>query len=171
MGTTLGTPLIMPDEVHGEEAEPQNNRVPITPEYAPINDSPAPPPPAQSWATPPAPSMGFDPSMGGMGAYYPSHQNRRVGAPSAIASTMNPALGAAMGMSPLTSAGIGVGGAALILTGYLAAMGGLGYWLGGKLAPEEDDSNTYKWAGAVGNVLAPGIGLGAVALIAMLKKD
>lgn len=170
MSTTLGTPLIMPDETHeGEpEPEPRVRAVPTAADYAPIG-APVPQPHPQH--APPGLPMGYDPSMGGsMGAYYPYRQNKRVGAPAAIAGTVNPALGAALGVSPLAAAGLGVGGAALILTAYVAAMGGLGYWLGGKLSPDEDDS-TYKWAGAVGNVLAPGIGLGAVALVALLKKD
>lgn len=47
-------------------------------------------------------------------------------------------------------------------------MGGVGYWLGGKLS---DDDDTYKWAGAISNVVLPGLGLAAVAALALANKE
>lgn len=108
---------------------------------------------------------------GALGAYYPRQVTRPISKGAAMVATVNPMAGAALGVSPLAVAGLGVGAMALVITAYVAAMGGLGYWLGGKLAPDGDDDTAYKWGGAIANVLAPGLGIGAVALIAMIKED
>lgn len=120
--------------------------------------------------TTPAPQGPAQPVAGpGLGSYYPTQRVRPVSKGAAVAATVNPMAGAALGIGPLQAAGLGIGASALLITAYVGVMGGLGYWVGGKLAPRGESDTTYKWGGAVGNVLLPGVGLGAVALVAMLK--
>lgn len=190
-GTVLGLPLIMDNEVEREffqaTHDPNEPGHPLhvtrgqgaqartqTYEAADIHHhQPGQHPPGQGmFGSYTDPSLGRPPSrgpaQGQFGSYYPANPVQPVSKGAAIAATVNPVAGAALGVGPLQAAGLSTGVSALIITGYILGMGGLGYWLGGKLAPTENDA-PYKWGGAVGNVLVPGVGLGVVALIAMLK--
>ena len=113
----------------------------------------------------PDPSMG---SFGNLGAYYPS-SGKPVSAGSAIAATVSPVAG--LGMGPLSAAGFGVGTIALVGLVYVVALGGAGYYLGGKFAPSAKQEEAYKWIGAVSNVVLPGLGLLGLGLASTLSSD
>jgi len=71
-------------------------------------------------------------------------------------------LGQAMAGRPLS----GVGGGVAVLAVYALIMGGAGYIAGKAMAPSPAQQKTYKWGGAVANMVAPGLGLGIVGLFA-----
>lgn len=166
MSTVLGLPLILDDEQIEEPVtirhDPREPGHPLHVQrdyYRPVNIR------HQS-----APQSGYgnpDPSMGAFGAYYGSPKPA-VGTPTAaIIQTISPVAG----LGNWHWNGIGLGTVALGGLAYIAIMGGAGYWLGGKLAQDKKDPEVYKWAGAISNVLIPGLGLAAVAAMATAGED
>lgn len=162
MSTVLGLPLILDDEQIEEPVtirhDPREPGHPLHVQrdyYRPVN--------IKHQAAPQS-GYGNDPSMGAFGAYYGAPKPAVATPTAAITQTLSPITG----LGNLLGAGIGLGTVALVGLGYVGAMGGLGYWLGGKLS---DGDDTYKWAGAIGNVVLPGLGLAAVAALALANKD
>jgi hypothetical protein len=68
---------------------------------------------------------------------------------------------------------LAVGGGALALIGiYLGIAGGIGYAVGSALSNDPRKKKKYRTAGAVGNILMPGVGLIiGTGLVAMQEKD
>jgi hypothetical protein len=126
--------------------------------------------PHSSYPPPTMRGMGNDPSMGSypLAAPYPAP---RLSPGTAMVGLANPVAGLAIGTSPLAIAGLGAGALALIATAYIAATAGVGYWVGGHVAPDAGSKQAYQWSGAVANALMPGLGLGAVALVGLLSRD
>ena len=116
---------------------------------------------------------------GGIGAYYAEAPLRAVSGlgatvPGGIVTTSSASPAPLIRSNNLTTtntlkqaAGVGIAGGAILAAVLVvpAALGGLGYWIGGKVAPTPAAKKTYQWSGAAANIIAPGIGLLAVALI------
>lgn len=110
---------------------------------------------------------------GGIGAYYVEAPLRAVSGlgatvPGGIVTTSSASPAPLIRSSNLESAaGVGLAGAAILaaVVAVPAVLGGLGYWIGGKVAPTPAAKKTYQWSGAAANIIAPGIGLLALALI------
>jgi hypothetical protein len=119
---------------------------------------------------------------GSVGAYYVEAPLRAVAGLGATATTTSSASPVMLTKATATSptlvsdsdlrkvrsvASIGLTGG-LILAAVVAvpaALGGIGYWIGGKVAPTPAAKKTYQWSGAAANIVAPGLGLLALALI------
>jgi hypothetical protein len=104
--------------------------------------------------------------VSGLGAYYAEAPLRAV---------------SGLGETPLTTtatpagARIAVGGVMLAITigfaiGVPIALGGLGYWFGGKIAPTPASKKSYQWGGAAANIAFPVLGPAALALVAAMQK-
>ena len=57
-------------------------------------------------------------------------------------------------------------GAGIIMLGAII-LGAAGWYAGKAMAPTTASENAYKWAGAITNILLPGIGLGVVGVVAL----
>jgi len=64
------------------------------------------------------------------------------------------------------AAGLGLAAAAL----YIGVVGAAGWYAGKAMAPDRSREGTYKWAGALSNLVAPGLGLGAVGIVSLAAK-
>jgi hypothetical protein len=104
----------------------------------------------------------------GVGAYYSGPTTQPIGALGAYYSA--PTTRPVGEVEVVPAAGLALTGGMLVLA--LAApllLGGLGYWVGGKVAPSPAQQRTYRWAGALANVVAPGVGLVILAMIGAAK--
>lgn len=115
----------------------------------------------------------------GIGAYYVEAPLRAVSGlgstvPGGVTTTSSASPAPLLSSSNLATtntlkqaAGVGIAGGAILAAVLVvpAVLGGIGYWIGGKVAPAASAKKTYQWSGAAANIIAPGIGLLAVALI------
>jgi len=60
---------------------------------------------------------------------------------------------------PAASVGLAIIGAAIL--------GTAGWYAGKAMAPTAASADSYKWAGAITNIVAPGLGLGIVGIVAL----
>jgi len=95
---------------------------------------------------PPVGEYSLVPNAPGMGAYV-QYPVRGLGQAGAVA-------------------GIGIVGAAL----YIGIVGAAGWFAGKAMAPNKQSENGYKWAGALSNILAPGVGLGVVGIVSLAAQ-
>lgn len=113
---------------------------------------------------------------GGLGAYYAEAPLRAVAGlgdtvPGGVVTTSSASPAALISASEANAlkqaAGVGVAGGAILAAVVVvpAVLGGIGYWIGGKVAPTPATKKTYQWSGAAANIVAPGLGLLALALI------
>lgn len=102
------------------------------------------------------------------GSYY-------IGPPPVGEYTINPnaPLGAyvkypvrGLGQAGAALAGIGLVGAVL----YIGIVGGAGWFAGKAMAPNRQSEGGYKWAGAISNIVAPGVGLGVVGIVSLAAQ-
>lgn len=91
-----------------------------------------------------------------MGAYFTAGRGGR------IVSTAQAGVGQALAGRPLG----GVAGGAAVLAVYALVIGGAGYIAGKAMAPSSAQAGTYKWGGAIANMVLPGVGMGIVGLFA-----
>lgn len=95
----------------------------------------------------------------GLGAYFANRELQQI---QGLGQDVQPSAPP----NPTVAIGAVLGAVALGALAYIGIVGGLGYWIGGLIAPSESQKKTYRWGGAAANLVMPGVGLLALALIA-----
>jgi hypothetical protein len=106
-----------------------------------------------------------DPSLGSLSDTF-----RKLGSPlpklvDAIKQRQAPVSGIG-GADQIVSLGVVLAVAAAVVGLYGAA----GWYAGKAMAPSKSAESTYKWTGAVGNVLLPGIAVGVLGAMSLSNK-